>query len=152
MADEMTGNDAAMLWQFIENMLLVVSGANDPSDREFAAYQKFCEEKWPASSGYCMVVTGSGSLNAKQRDWVNKLLKSRKIPPRVAIVTDSTIVRGIVTALSWFNAGTKAFPTANISEALAYLDMPVGARASKVALEIRKLQAALAPARTGRTL
>lgn len=151
MGEDTTKNDAAMVWAFVENMLLVVSGSNDPSDLEFANYQKFCLEKWPQTSGYCMVVTAEGSLNAKQRDWVNKFLKSRTILPKVAIITDSTMVRGIVTALSWFNAGTKAFSPAKINDALSYLDVPIGARASKIVLEMRKLQASLAPPKAGKT-
>lgn len=151
MAEDVAGTTPNMLWQYIEGMLLVVGGTKEPTDREFGEYYRFCEEKWPSTSPYCMVVTGSAGLNPKQRDSINRLLKSRPLPPKVAIVTDAAMVRGVVTALSWFNPGTKAFSTAKLDDALAHLDVPAGEKATKIVLQVRKMQATLSPAKPFKT-
>jgi len=151
MAEDATGSTPNMLWKYTEGMLLVVGGTKEPTEREFQEYYKFCEERWPPSSAYCMVVTGSAGLNPKQRDAINKLIKARKLAPKVAIVTDAAMVRGVVTALSWFNPGTKAFSTAKLDEALAHLDVPAGEKSTKIILEVRKMQTALAPIKLPKT-
>jgi hypothetical protein len=145
MSEDVTKTPPNMLWQLTDDILLCVGGNQEPTDREFAEYYEYCEKRWPPHLSCTLVVTGDAGLNAKQRDAINKLIKTRKVPPKVAIVTDSTMVRGVVTALSWFNSGTKAFPTGKLHEALAYLGVQGGGNIAKVVLEVRKMQTAVTP-------
>lgn len=134
-----------MVWRVIDQILVLVHTNTPPSEAEFNAYVNFCKTKLPPSCNQCMVVTPGPGPNAKQRERVNEFLKTH--PMKVAVVTDSTLVRGITTALSWFNSETKAFTNARMGDALGHLGVPQGERAARILMEIRKIQTALATAR-----
>lgn len=60
-----------------------------------------------------------GGPNAVQRGEVNEMFKDT--PQRVAVMLDSRMARGAVTALSWFNNKIHAFKLDQQDEALAHL-------------------------------
>jgi hypothetical protein len=66
-----------------------------------------------------LVLTDGGSPNPAQRGEVNRFLDGRQL--RVAIITDSTMVRSVVTALSWFNSLIKAFSPEALNAAFEHL-------------------------------
>jgi hypothetical protein len=69
-----------------------------------------------------LAITEGGAPSTVQRKDFNDALKGRQIP--LALVTDSTLVRGAVTAYGWFNKNIRPFPRANLEDALAYLGVP----------------------------
>lgn len=96
----------------------------------------------------CVVWSGTGEgPNAKQRrvlDEVNATLR-----PRVAVVTASSVARGIVTAIAWFgHTEIRAFHPADLGGSLTYLGIPL-AHADLVESSIEEVRARLMPSRTG---
>ena len=66
-----------------------------------------------------IVFTDGGSPGGPQRKLVADLLKGRA--SICAVVTANPLVRGAVTALSWFNSKIKAFPPDQVDAALEYI-------------------------------
>lgn len=84
-----------------------------------------------------LVITDGGGPSSTQRKQANAMLGGSTI--RVAVVSQSTAIRGVVTALSWFNSLIKAFNPDELKEALSYLEVPEGAD-DKVMRDIRTLR------------
>jgi|HubBroStandDraft_2_1064218.scaffolds.fasta_scaffold434375_2 hypothetical protein len=137
-----------MSFREVGGVLLCVHPAGPPSERDWDAYVEFCK-KLPKSCARTMVVTRGGGPDAKQRKKLNdEYLKDVKM--KVAVVTDAAMVRGIVTALSWFNDQIRSFTYAGgqgVQEAMKYLTVE-GGDADRIAAEIKKmlLEVATAPA------
>lgn len=69
-----------------------------------------------------IVVTDGGSPNAAQRKEMIDLFKG--VAPPTCIVSDSQLVRGMTTALGWFNPNIKAVAPTQLKDAFAYLKIP----------------------------
>jgi hypothetical protein len=80
---------------------------------------------------------GSLSLTSAQRKQASEVMEELNITS--AGVTDESIVRGFVTALSWVGVNIKAFSWAELRQAIAYLQVPpsVAERAFQAAHELR---------------
>jgi hypothetical protein len=121
MTSDVTGTEVmgtTMCARYSNGLLLVVHNHNDPAAAEWAAY---CElaARLHRDEGYVhtLVSTPGAAPNASQRN-----LYKEKVPPnKVAVVTDSTLSRAAVTAMSWFNSNLKAFRSNQFNEALAHL-------------------------------
>ena len=72
-----------------------------------------------------LVVTEGGSPSAAQRARLTEIFGKKGVP--TAVLTDSSIVRGVVQALNWFVQGAlRAFAPERLEDALVYLGAPVG--------------------------
>jgi hypothetical protein len=94
-----------------------------------------------------IVVTRGGAPTAAQRKELNEVLKGRVFP--AAVVSDNIMVRGVVTAMSWFNSAIKVFSLSAIDDAMRYVGVPE-THFVIVRSELVKLQAAVAKPRTNR--
>ncbi len=86
-----------------------------------------------------MIISDGGGPTTMQRGKMNDLLEEMKFQGKVAVVTVKSMVRGIVTAISWFNPGIKAFSTLQIPAALKYLDFS-DAEHGVILAEIQRLK------------
>lgn len=68
---------------------------------------------------YLVTVAGPGEMSSVQRKQVAEVFNRRKV--RVAVVTDETISRYIVTAISWLGVDIKAFPWKGLRDAIRHL-------------------------------
>lgn len=128
-----------MAYRVVHGVFCVVHSAANPTEEEWKAYLDY----YLAHERQCtrtLVVTQGGGPNAKQRGDTAKVIQSS--PTRVAIVTTSTLVRGIATALSWFNKRVQSFGPAEMDAALRHLDV-TEANAKLVNAELKKLQATI---------
>jgi hypothetical protein len=66
------------------------------------------------------VFTDGGAPNSSQRRIVNEILAGRP-PIPAAVVSNSALARGVITALSWFNPKIKAFAPDEVIDAYHYL-------------------------------
>jgi hypothetical protein len=99
-------------------LMIVVHSHKAPSDSEWDAY--FTElVKHDPEKLRSLVFTDGGALNTAQRKQVNDFLKGRSSP--CAVVTSNTIVRGVVTALGWFNPKIRSFAPSSANAAMQYL-------------------------------
>lgn len=114
-----------MRHQQLGDTLLMVHSAEAPSEQEWDAMLAQLQKQFPAR---VLVFTDGGGPTTLQRGRLNDALVGK--PVKAAIVTSSQIVRGIVTALAWFNPGIKAFSPVRAPAALDYLGVPVEQRAA----------------------
>jgi hypothetical protein len=129
----------------IDRLFLVAYGTASPSEEEWANYLAMVE-RHGIERTLQIVVTDGGEPTPSQRRRLSDLLGGRFVP--VAVVSPSAVVRGTVTALSWFNRKIKAFPPSELREAIAYLEIPTS-RIDLIEKELRKLQTGLRPAADG---
>jgi hypothetical protein len=129
--------------KIVDRLFIVVYGAADPTDDEWAGYLELVE-RHGIERTMQLICTDGGEPSSVQRRRLNELLAGRTVP--VAVVSGSARVRGTVTALSWFNRKIKAFPPSGLREAIAYLEIPA-TRTELIEREIIKLRAELGQGR-----
>lgn len=128
---------AYQLWK--RQLVILVHSKSSPSEGEWDDYCK-------AVKGWCkeirgvLVVSEGGGPNSMQRAQLEEALDRDRFSGKTAVVTLSSIARGIVTAMSWFNPNIKAFSTIQIPAALDYLGVPKDDR-DEVQKEIQALRA-----------
>ncbi len=127
----MEGNTKrTMAWGRVNAFVVVVHEKLPPSDEEWDEYIQFNLDSGVEHglNVRYLVVTEGGAPTAPQRktfhDALTPLLKKRPDFMRGAIVTPSTFVRGVVTAMSLVNPVMKAFSPAEIKASYAYLGVP----------------------------
>ena len=106
-----------------QKLFLVVHTKDNPDEKEWADYLGGIRSACGKVDSI-LIISDGGGPNTMQRGQMNDLLDSLKFQGKVAVVTINRIVRGIVTAISWFNPTIKAFSTIQIPAALKYLDIP----------------------------
>jgi hypothetical protein len=110
-----------MAFVLIEDMFLVVFGAEPPSDREWARYLEALKQHGVDGTTQLLYSDGGGPSAIQRRD-LHALLDGRTMP--IAVLSDSTKIRGMVVAISWFNREIRAFHPTALREALAHLGVP----------------------------
>lgn len=70
---------------------------------------------------YLVTTGGPGEMTSVQRTQIADVLSKKKIS--VVVVTDETIVRHFVTALSWLGVDIKSFPWKDLRQAVQHLGM-----------------------------
>lgn len=116
-------DDGSNFWVFrIGNTVICVLNAVAPSDQQWDEYMKvvkklFGEVGFEAASS--LSITDGGAPTGAQRSLVNDFLKGRSA--RTSIISSSSLVRGAVTALSWFNPAIKTFAPQRTREALGHI-------------------------------
>lgn len=140
----------SMVFKIVGNVHIVLHGASDPKDEDWRLYMNAVREEARKMTDAdfakirTLVFSAGGGPTAKHRKEINEFLGGRVTP--VAIVTSSTIMRGVVTALQWFNPLVRAFPPEDVVGALDFLKTS-SAEANVVWFEAKKLQSSFgAPA------
>lgn len=106
-----------MAYKVVEDVLVVVHTRNPPADEEWTP---FVQIHGLSTTERCLVLTLGGGPNSRQRSQLVNELRERPVP--TTVLTDSVVVRGIVTALSWLGHQTRAYPTRQFREAVRRLD------------------------------
>lgn len=85
--------------------IIVVHNENPPTDEEWRSYLKFLERAIVALevSGI-LVYTAGGAPTAPQRVDYAKLIDRHRCAFSCAVVSDSALVRGVVTAFAWWTS------------------------------------------------
>lgn len=128
----------------VDKFVVVVHSKEPPLDDEWNEYIQFNIRTFtPGDMMKFLAVTDGGAPTTTQRMILNEKLseyvRGNKHLLRSAIVTSSTFVRGVVTALSWFNSGICAFSPTNLEDAMNYLEIPPQYHA-EIRLLIKKLR------------
>jgi hypothetical protein len=113
-----------MVHQFVNislgEVMLVAHTSRAPTDVEWERYLG-------AMRGHdvermrSLVFTDGGAPNMAQRGRLNDTLDGKTSTG--AVISASALVRGVVTALRWFNPKLKAFSPTEVPQALTYLDI-----------------------------
>lgn len=109
-----------MALDFHGNIMVTIHTAYAPSDADWKAYLNALGSK-DVESVRSIVFTDGGAPSSKQRKELNELLGGRQV--RGIVVSNSMAVRGVVTALSWFNPKIKAFAPDEFRQGLRYLEI-----------------------------
>jgi hypothetical protein len=110
-----------MLWSFEGSIHIIVHSEAVPTDEEWAAYLAEFPEGDKLLQHKVIVYSLGGGPNGAQR---SRLVHSlRGGAPRAAVLTDSSLMRGIGTAVSWFVRSLKIFSLHDRAAAFRYLDM-----------------------------
>lgn len=108
-----------MAFALVGTVLVALHTESAPSDEEWSSYIELMKSIKDISRVRSMAFTDGGAPNSKQRKDVNDVLNGR--PGLAVVVSASTVVRGVVTALNWFNPLVRAFPPERLADAYDYL-------------------------------
>jgi hypothetical protein len=115
-----------MGFKIVGTLHIIVVGEKDPTVADWAQYVQAlrAEEKRgiDVTQMRTLVFSDGGGPNTAMRKTVSDLLHGRTTP--LAILTGSAMMRGIITALSWFNPDARAFAPGEAGEALRFLQVP----------------------------
>lgn len=128
-----------MVQGFVNDLMIAVHTTRAPSAAEWRQYIGTIREIDPDKLR-TLVFTDGGAPTSTQRKEVTAALGGRA--SRGAIVSASLMVRGAVTALSWFNPLIRAFPPSDVGGALQYLGVPAE-EVPLVLAEVDRLRKAL---------
>jgi hypothetical protein len=121
----------------IDDLFISAYNTDPPSDEDAGEGLKILQ-KMDLSRARMLVVTAGGAPTATQRKKVYDVLNGQE--PPAAIVSDSMVVRTIVTAMNWFNRKNRVFSLSELDAALTYLQIPTF-QFEMFRREIAKLQA-----------
>ena len=110
-----------MLWSFDATLHIVVHSEAAPIDREWEAYLAEFPQGDKLAQYKTIVYSLGGGPNGAQRSRLVQLLQGRA--PRAALLTSSSLMRGIGTAVSWFVKSLRVFSVNDRAAAFRYLDM-----------------------------
>ena len=110
-----------MAFKVVDTLFVVVYGAANPTDEEWYRYMSVVRQRGIERTVQ-LIVTDGGGPNSSQRKYLNDLLAGRVVP--VSVLSGSVTVRGITTALGWFNREIKAFQPSELAAALQHLGIP----------------------------
>lgn len=124
-----------IVWGIVGDCIYLVTGKVTPNDADFKPYLEFVRANTRADSKPRVLVKSNGpGLSAKQRQELNELTAPFAKVARIAVLTDSAVGRGVVTAMAWFAKEVyQAFPLADVNGAFEFLQVPQGLQA-----ELRK--------------
>jgi len=110
-----------------DDVLVFVAGVAEPTPAEWSEYKRHIDplaRRVRSKHGTIrfLVIADEGGPNAKQRAAIADMLKG--IPTRTAVVSNSMMIRRMITAFGWLNFAMKGFAPSQIAAAGAYLDLP----------------------------
>lgn len=115
------------------NVYVVVHGSKSPEDVEWRAYVDDMERKASAVKGVLVYTVGAGP-NPGQRKYVADMWSRRGQMLPLALLTPSSFVRGVVTALNWMlPKPIRTFDVHQVDEALGFLQLSDAEKSSALA-------------------
>ncbi len=123
------------------HVVCALHSATNPSDAEWDEYiahiatmKQLTGERFRDAAGFA--ITDGGAPNAAQRKRLADI--AGKEEPLGAVVSDSMMVRGVVTALSWLGIRVRAFGVGEIAAAMRWAHVPDEEHASLLT-ELREM-------------
>ncbi|HTQ04988.1 MAG TPA: hypothetical protein VMI54_14085 [Polyangiaceae bacterium] len=107
-------------------VFVTVHGTEAPSDEEWLRYLETGKAHF-AGVRASLIITEGGGPNGQQRALLTERYPEFG-PLPVAVVSDSPLTRGIVTALRWLGKNIRAFRPTDLAGAFEYLDVPIPER------------------------
>lgn len=113
-------------WGKVGDCFVLAIGRQQPNDAEFKQYIDFVRAQIRSDmKPRVLVRSHGGALTPKQRQALNELTAPFAKVARIAVLTDSTVGRSIVTAMSWFAKEVyEAFPMGETDGAIRFLQIP----------------------------
>ena len=113
------GRAHTMMYRYVDGIYVMVHTVTAPGDEEWNQHCKDLEAVHTSLRGV-LIFTAGGGPTSKQRERLRSAVPS-SLPP-TAIMTDSALVRGIVTSINWFvNNPALAFDHQDLEGALRHI-------------------------------
>lgn len=126
-------------YSLLDNVFIAVWGRVNLSDAESTeVFEVF--RRLDFGRVRMLVVTEGAGPGPVLRKQMNTALGGQEL--QTAVVTDDFVIRGVVTALSWFNRRIRWFPYTALDDALEYLNVP-DFRVDAIVKEVGYLRAEL---------
>lgn len=125
-------------WTVVDDVIIAIGTDGKLPEEAWKAFVHEMDTK--SITKYLQVVIGSIEVSSVQRKHGIDVVNKRGI--KVSVVNDSPIVRGIVTAASWFGVDIKSFTLSELREAVRWLGVPLH-RESAVVAAAEKLRASV---------
>jgi len=100
------------------DIMIVLHTANQPTEDEWSTWMSALR-KMSKPRLKVLIFTDGGVPNTLQRGML--LDHFAEAQPPIAVVSNAPAVRGVVTAISWFNPNVKLFTPARLADAFAHL-------------------------------
>jgi hypothetical protein len=110
-----------MTMQSHGRLMLAVLHGRPPSDEEWQRWLAVASDRIGKDLRAMIEVYGSIGPNARQRQDMTPLLP--RLDPRTAVLSNSLVVRGLVTAVSWLGIPNAAFGSTQHEAAARYLEL-----------------------------
>jgi hypothetical protein len=112
---------AVTMW-CAERLYLLAMGDEPATDAEISRWIDECRPR-RGQQVRALVDAGNSNLSPTQRKAIADMAVELRLDYRAAVLTDSILTRGVVTALSWLGATQRAFAPADLAGALLYLEL-----------------------------
>jgi hypothetical protein len=109
----------------------------DPTSEEWTAMVDFMVARKQVIKAVLAIGRGSGGPNSKQREQLAGAVKEMHPGMPFALLTDSVVTRGILTALNWLTNKqdeSRTFPPTDLEQALSFLKLGDAEKAATRAL------------------
>src|SRR5687767_3051215 len=106
--------------------MMVQVAVGSPADDEWRTMLDWVLANKGVLRGVVVFVHGDGGPSAKQRSDLAEVIKVMRSGFRTAVLTDSHVTRGILTALNWLTKkqnDSRSFPLNGFDEAMAFLEL-----------------------------
>jgi len=110
-----------------ERLLIGVHYAAPPTDDEWERWMQLVRDRDGQQVRTMVEAHQAGGPNAKQRRLLEETVRGVDI--MTAVLTDSVVTRGIVTAIAWLNISLRAFAPDQHAAAMTYLGLSEDERA-----------------------
>jgi hypothetical protein len=108
----------------LHRCVVFVCGDAPIDDKEWDAYLGFVASRMKPGLQHRSLVLAKGSLTSLQRKKLAEVVAPVQATLKSAVVTESALVRGIVTALAWFSRDVfRIFAPSDLDRALEFLDL-----------------------------
>ena len=136
-----------MAFTLVGDLLLVYHASAPPSDAE---WNQWVERTARAEHRGSLAMSEGGAPNSAQRSRIAEIIRDN--PPPFALLTDSALIRSIMTAFSWLlgsKQGMRAFASSDLEGALQWLQVEVTPeRVRQAAARLRQAVARAADTKT----
>jgi len=109
----------------MSRVLVIVHGDVAPSREDWAHVCEAIKDNFRGARGQ-LVMTAGPAPNASQRKAALDLLPKGYVAPPAAVLTETVLVRGAITALNWFlNDSHRAFKPSDVAGVAKHLKITV---------------------------
>ena len=107
-------------WAVIGKLLISFATSGSVPTQRFNEYLDALRNRQPTH--VLAISQGTVTVDSVQRKAAADLVKDKGV--KIAVLVDSAVTRGLITALSWLGVGMKSFGPGQEREALEYLATP----------------------------
>jgi hypothetical protein len=142
----MAGGGRTLRFAVVDDLFLIVHAPVDPDPREWSRLMLESHASMHRVSRV-LVSSADSKLTPKQRGELADYVKNHEC--KVAVLLDSAITRGMVTALGWVTGKYRAFPSDGIEGALSYLSSRLDSATVRDAIRLMRKEMQHAHAAAG---